>query len=82
LVACGTRTIIDATLGNDRIGETTYARDLLGVLRRGMIVLAERNFAAREFGSQVQLVQKQRQRSTEGPGARLGLGCDPRWWSC
>lgn len=46
LVACGTRTIIDATFGTDRIGETTYAHDLLGALRAGMIVLADRNFAA------------------------------------
>jgi len=49
LVACGTRTIIDATFGTDRIGETTYAHQLLGALRRGMIVLADRNFAARDL---------------------------------
>jgi hypothetical protein len=46
LVACGTRTIIDATFGTDRIGETRYAHDLLPALRAGMIVLADRNFAA------------------------------------
>jgi hypothetical protein len=45
LVACGTRTIIDATFGSDRVGETRYAHDLLGELRAGMIVLADRNFA-------------------------------------
>lgn len=45
LVACGTRTIIDATFGTDRVGETRYAHDLLAVLRAGMIVLADRNFA-------------------------------------
>ncbi len=45
LVACGTRTIIDATFGTDRVGETRYAHDLLGALRAGMIVLADRNFA-------------------------------------
>jgi hypothetical protein len=45
LVACGTRTIIDATFGTDRVGETRYAHDLLAVLRTGMIVLADRNFA-------------------------------------
>ena len=49
LVACGTRTIIDATFGTDRIGETSYAHDLLGALHRGMIVLADRNFAARDL---------------------------------
>jgi DDE family transposase/transposase IS4-like protein len=46
LVACGTRTIIDATFGTTSIGETTYTRDLLRALHRGMIVLADRNFAA------------------------------------
>jgi hypothetical protein len=46
LVACGTRTIIDATFGTDRIGETSYAHHLLGALHRGVIVLADRNFAA------------------------------------
>jgi hypothetical protein len=45
LVACGTRTVIDVTFGTDRVGETSYAQDLLGGLRRGMIVLADRNFA-------------------------------------
>jgi hypothetical protein len=46
LVACGTRTIIDAVFGPTTSGETTYAADLLGSLRAGMIVLADRNFAA------------------------------------
>jgi hypothetical protein len=49
LVACGTRTIIDATFGTDRIGETTYAHHLLDSLRSGMIVLADHNFAARHW---------------------------------
>ncbi len=46
LVACGTRTIIDAVFGPTASGETTYATDLLRSLRAGMIVLADRNFAA------------------------------------
>ena len=46
LVACGTRTIIDATFGSTSTGETSYAPALLGALHRGMIVLADRNFAA------------------------------------
>jgi hypothetical protein len=46
LVACGTRTIIDATFGTTGVGEPTYARDLLRAVGRGMIVLADRNFAA------------------------------------
>ena len=45
-MARGTRTIIDATFGTDRVGETSYAHDLLHALRAGMIVLADRNFAA------------------------------------
>jgi hypothetical protein len=49
LVACGTRTVIAATFGTDRVGETSYAHDLLGALHRGMIVLADRNFAARAW---------------------------------
>jgi hypothetical protein len=46
LVACGTRTIIDATFGTDRVGETRYAVNLAAAMRPGMIVLADRNFAA------------------------------------
>jgi hypothetical protein len=46
LVACGTRTLIDAVFGPTASGETTYARDLLRSLRAGMVVLADRNFAA------------------------------------
>jgi hypothetical protein len=47
VVACGTRTIIDAVFGTDQVGETGYAHDLVDALRRGMIVLADRNFAVR-----------------------------------
>jgi hypothetical protein len=46
LVACGTRTIIDAVFGPTTSGETTYAPGLLRSLRAGMIVLLDRNFAA------------------------------------
>jgi hypothetical protein len=46
LVACGTRTIIDAVFGTDRTGELGYAGQLLRSTRAGMIVLADRNFAA------------------------------------
>jgi hypothetical protein len=49
LVACGTRTVIDATFGPATAGETTYARGLLRSLRRGMIVLADRNFACQKL---------------------------------
>ena len=46
LVACGTRTIIDAVFGPVSSGETTYAPRLLPSLRTGMLLLADRNFAA------------------------------------
>ena len=46
LLACGTRTLIDAVFGPTARGETTYAPGLLRSLRAGMIVLADRNFAA------------------------------------
>ena len=46
LVACGTRTIIDAVFGPATIGETSYAPGLLRSFRAGMIVLLDRNFAA------------------------------------
>ncbi|WP_226363566.1 IS4 family transposase [Pseudonocardia abyssalis] len=49
LVACGTRTIIDAVFGTDRVGELGYAPQLLASTRAGMIVLADRNFAAADW---------------------------------
>ena len=49
LVACGTRALIATTFGPTSVGETGYARDLLAALHRGMIVLADRNFAAADL---------------------------------
>ena len=46
LVACGTRSIIDAVFGPISSGETTYTLSLLRSLHAGMLVLADRNFAA------------------------------------
>ena len=46
LVACGTRSIIDAVFGPTKTGETTHAWRLLPSLREGMLLLADRNFAA------------------------------------
>lgn len=46
VVACGTRTVIDAVFGSYRIGETSYAPTLLRCLKPGMLLLADRNFAA------------------------------------
>jgi hypothetical protein len=46
LVACGTRSLIDAVFGPIMTGEITYVPQLLGSLQPGMLVLADRNFAA------------------------------------
>jgi Insertion element 4 transposase N-terminal/Transposase DDE domain len=46
VVCCGTRTVLDAAFGTYRTGETSYAAGLLGCLRPGMVLLADRNFAA------------------------------------
>jgi hypothetical protein len=53
LVACGTRTIIDAVFGPVSSGETTYAPRLLPSLHPGMLLLADRNFAAGNLLRQV-----------------------------
>jgi Insertion element 4 transposase N-terminal/Transposase DDE domain len=55
LVACGTRTLLDAVFGSDLTGELTYAGDLVttagttGALRPGMLLLGDRNFSATGF---------------------------------
>jgi hypothetical protein len=49
LVACGTRTLIDAVFGPTTAGETTYAPSLLPRLRPGKILLGDRNFAAHDL---------------------------------
>lgn len=46
IIACGSRTVIDAVFGSYRTGETTYAPRLAGSLRPGMVLLGDRNFAA------------------------------------
>jgi hypothetical protein len=49
VVACGTRTVIDAVFGpaaGPDTAEVAYAHRLLPALRPGMIVLGDRNFAA------------------------------------
>jgi Insertion element 4 transposase N-terminal/Transposase DDE domain len=53
LVACGTRTLIDAVFGPATSGETTYAPALLRSLQAGMIVLADRSFAAGGLAAQI-----------------------------
>ncbi|MDQ6739545.1 MAG: transposase, partial [Actinomycetota bacterium] len=46
LIACGTRSIIDAVFGPTSIGETTQTPALLPAMGPGMFILADRNFAA------------------------------------
>ena len=53
LVACGTRALIATTFGPTSVGETGYAPDLLAALHRGMLVLADRNFAAADLIGQI-----------------------------
>jgi Transposase DDE domain len=53
LVSCGTRTVIDAVFRPISAGETTCARPLLGSLRAGMLLLADRNFAAGFLAAQI-----------------------------
>jgi hypothetical protein len=53
VVTCGTRTVLDAVFGPISIGETSYAPRLLGCLRPGMLLLADRNFAVANLATQV-----------------------------
>jgi hypothetical protein len=53
VVACGTRTVIDVVFGAYRVGETSYAPGLLGCLRPGMLLLADRNFAVAALAAQI-----------------------------
>jgi hypothetical protein len=53
LVSCGTRTVIDAVFRPVCDGETTCAPLLLPSLHAGMILLADRNFAAGLLAAQI-----------------------------
>jgi hypothetical protein len=44
LVACGSRALIDVVFDAIRVGENTLARRLIGSLRTGMLLLADRGF--------------------------------------
>jgi hypothetical protein len=57
LVSCGTRSVIDAVFGPVTGGETGYATGLLASLRPGMILLADRNFAAGALAAQIARTQ-------------------------
>ena len=49
VVACGTRTIVGAVFGPYHTGELSYVPRLLGCLRPGMLLLADRNFAVADL---------------------------------
>jgi Insertion element 4 transposase N-terminal/Transposase DDE domain len=53
LVACGTRTVIDAVFRPVSAGETTCAPTLIRSLRAGMVLLADRNFGAGLLAAQI-----------------------------
>lgn len=53
VVACGTRTVIDAVFGPIGVGETTQAPRLLRCLRPGMLLLADRNFAVADLTARI-----------------------------
>lgn len=53
LLACGTRTVINAVFGPTTTGESTYTPRLLSSLRAGMILLADRNFGAQDLLAQI-----------------------------
>lgn len=53
LVSCGTRTVLDAVFRPISDGETTCARLLFPSLRAGMLLLADRNFAAGCLAAQI-----------------------------
>jgi hypothetical protein len=49
LLACGTRTVIDAVFDPISVGELDQARHLARSLRSGMLLLADRNYAAADL---------------------------------
>jgi hypothetical protein len=53
VVACGSRTVIDAVFGPISVGEIRYAPRLFGCLRPGMLLLADRNFAVKDLAEQI-----------------------------
>jgi Insertion element 4 transposase N-terminal/Transposase DDE domain len=46
VLACGTRTVLDAVFGPTSTGEVRYAAELAARLAPGLLILADRNFAA------------------------------------
>jgi len=57
LLACGTRSVIDAVFGPTTTGETTYTPRLLRSLHAGMILLGDRNFGAQDLLTEIAATQ-------------------------
>jgi hypothetical protein len=53
IVACGSRTVIDAVFGPIGVAEIRYAPRLFDCLHPGMLLLADRNFAVRDLAEQI-----------------------------
>lgn len=49
LIATGTRTIINAVCGPDKVSELAYTHQLISSLSPGMLLLGDRNFATQEL---------------------------------
>ena len=88
---CGTHAVVDAVIGPYGIGETTLAREVLGSLGPGMVLLADRNFfgfelwdAARSTGADL-LWRTRSNRvlvvDVNRPGIRGGSMSWKRGWS-
>jgi len=78
---CGTHALLAATMGPLSRGETTLAREVLGPLRAGMLLLADREFTGADLWRQAQatgaeLVWPSWPRSTTSGGSLR-----PRWLS-
>lgn len=53
IVACGSRTVLDAVFGTIGISEIRYAPALFRCLKPGMLLLADRNFAVKDLIEQI-----------------------------
>lgn len=49
IVVSGSRSVIEAVFGSDKVGELTYAGHVARALRPGMLLLGDRNFATYKF---------------------------------
>lgn len=49
IIASGSRSVIEAVFGSDKVGELAYAEQVARALRPGMLLLGDRNFATYKF---------------------------------